>query len=403
MFYTPNNRRNFLRIFIDTCDTCFYTLSMKSQIKSFNFIDLFSGCGGLSHGLEMAGHKCLLGVDANKEAIQSFAANHHQAAVFLGDIKKLSEQKIKELLKGKTVDMVVGGPPCQGFSTVGKGEVGDDRNKLFREFVRIVKITNPKVILFENVTGLVAKKNENILKQIFVYFERLGYNMDARVLSAEEFGVPSKRRRTIIMGVKNGECLFPEVTHGPRADQKLKTVKELFKNLKSKSGVVYNHDVKLAQIKNAVDCERLKCIPDGRGIRYQHDEKEYLPKKLHYKIDWKKLREGRFRQTRLQRLPLNGPAPTILTSRTSYYHPVEPRYLTPREAAACQSFPNDFIFHGSQTAVFRQIGNAVPPLLARALGESIKKIVFKKGVVKKKDLKDVVGKNVFHYHEPTFL
>jgi DNA (cytosine-5)-methyltransferase 1 len=376
---------------------------MKSQIKSFNFIDLFSGCGGLSHGLEMAGHNCLLGVDANKEAIESFAANHHGAAVYLGDIKKLSEQKLKDLLKGKTVDMVVGGPPCQGFSTVGKGEVGDDRNKLFREFVRVVKLTNPKVILFENVTGLVAKKNENILKQIFIHFERLGYNMDARVLSAEEFGVPSKRRRTIIMGVKNGECLFPEVTHGPRAGQKLKTVKELFKNLKAKNGRVFNHDVKLAEIKNAVDRERLKCIPPGCGIRYQEDEKEYLPKKLHYKIDWKKLREGRFRQTRLQRLPLNEPSPTILTSRTSYYHPLEPRYLTPREAAACQSFPNDFIFHGSQTAVFRQIGNAVPPLLARALGESIKKITFRKGVVKKKDLKDVVGKNVFHYHEPTFL
>lgn len=376
---------------------------MKSQIKSFNFIDLFSGCGGLSHGLEMAGHNCLLGVDANKEAIETFAANHHGAAVYLGDIKKLSELKLKALLKGRTVDMVVGGPPCQGFSTVGKGEVDDDRNKLFREFVRVVKLTHPKVILFENVTGLVAKKNEHILKQIFVHFERLGYNMDARVLSAEEFGVPSRRRRTIIMGVKNGECLFPEVTHGPRVGQKLKTVKELFKNLKAKNGRVYNHDVKLAEIKNATDRERLKCIPDGCGIRYPEDEKEYLPKKLHYKIDWKKLREGRFRQTRLQRLPLNEPSPTILTSRTSYYHPVEPRYLTPREAAACQSFPNDFIFHGSQTAVFRQIGNAVPPLLAKALGESIKKITFKKGVVKKKDLKEVVGKNVFHYHEPTFL
>ncbi len=376
---------------------------MKSRTKSFTFIDLFSGCGGLSHGLEMAGHRCLLGVDANKEAIETFAANHHHAAVYLGDIKKLSDKKLKDLIGGKQVDMVVGGPPCQGFSTVGKGLVEDDRNKLFKEFVRIVKITRPKVILFENVTGLVAKKNEVIMKQIFNYFEKLGYNMDARVLSAEEFGVPEKRRRAIIMGVKGGECLFPETSHGKRADTKVVTVKDVLKNLKARDGKVYNHNVKMAEIKNSTDRDRLKCIPAGCGIRYEHDEKNYLPKKLKYGIDWKKLREGRFRQTRLQRLPLNGPAPTILTSRTSYYHPVEARYLTPREAAACQSFPNDFIFHGSQTAVFRQIGNAVPPLLARALGEMIKKISFKKGKFAKKKLEPTLSKNAFHYHEPTYL
>lgn len=375
---------------------------MKNK-KGFTFIDLFSGCGGLSCGLEMAGHRCILGVDANKEAINSFAANHHEAAVYLGDIKQLKEKKLNELLRGQKVDMVVGGPPCQGFSTVGRGEADDDRNQLFKEFVRIVKVTQPKVILFENVTGLVAKKNQHILKQIFTYFEKLGYNMDARVLSAEEFGVPEKRRRTIIMGVKDGECIFPMASHGTRAKSKAVTVKEAFKNLKAKDGRIYNHDVKLASVKKVEDRERLKLIPPGRGIRYQEDEKEFLPKKLWFGVDWKTLRENRFRQTRLQRLPLNEPSPTILTARTSYYHPVEPRYLTPREAAACQSFPNDFIFHGSQTAVFRQIGNAVPPLLARALGEVVKEITFNKGKSKKKEISTIVGKNAFHYHEPTYL
>ena len=156
---------------------------MKKK-NSLTFIDLFRGCGGLSCGLEMAGHRCLLGVDANKEAIQSFAQNHHEAEVYLGDIKLLKEKKLKQLLKGQKVDMVVGGPPCQGFSTVGRGEVEDERNQLFKEFVRIVKLTRPKVILFENVTGLVAKKNQEILSTIFKYFEKLGYNMDARILSA---------------------------------------------------------------------------------------------------------------------------------------------------------------------------------------------------------------------------
>ena len=376
---------------------------MNTQLKSFTFIDLFSGCGGLSCGLEMAGHRCLLGVDANKDAIDSFAANHHEAEVYLGDIKKLSEKKLRALLASQKVDMVVGGPPCQGFSTVGKGKVEDERNHLFKEFVRIVKVTRPKVILFENVTGLMARKNQVVLQKIFKYFEKLGYNMDARVLCAEEFGVPEKRRRTIIMGVMGGECLFPVATHGSRAGKKVKTVAEAFKNLKALDGLTHNHNLSLAQIKKIEDRERLKFIPAGKGIRYEEDEKNYLPKKLHYGVDWKKLRENRFRQTRLQRLPLLEPSPTILTARTSYYHPVENRYLTPREAAACQSFPNDFIFHGSQTAMFRQIGNAVPPGLAEAIGQAIKKIDFKKGFVKKKTEDTIVGKNAFHYNEPTYL
>lgn len=375
---------------------------MKTH-KSFTFIDLFSGCGGLSHGLEMAGHKCLLGVDANKDAIDSFALNHPHANVFCGDIKTLKPAKLKELLKGKSIDMVVGGPPCQGFSTVGRGVVEDERNLLFKEFVRIVKLTKPKFILFENVTGLVAKKNAKILTQIFSYFEKLGYNMDARILSAEEFGVPEKRRRAIIMGVLGGECLFPQVTHGIRGGKKIVTVKEALKNLKASDGIIYNHDISMAKLSKDEDRARLDRIPAGRGVRYEADQKELLPKKLWYDVDWKKLRENRFRQTRLQRLPLDAPSPTILTARTSYYHPIESRYLTPREAAACQSFPNDFKFSGSQTAQFRQIGNAVPPLLARALGEVISEIHLKRVKTKKRYDDKVVRKNAFHYKEPTYL
>lgn len=375
----------------------------KPRTSGMTFIDLFCGCGGLSHGLEMAGHHCLLGVDMDGAAIASFQRNHPQAKSWNGDIRKLTGAALKKLIGTDRVDMVVGGPPCQGFSTVGKGEVEDVRNGLFRQFVRVVKETKPRVILFENVTGLVAKKNAPVLKKIFKHFEDLGYTMEARVLSAEEYGVPEVRRRAIIMGVLKGECRFPLPTHGARGKQKLVTVRDAWKSLKASDGKIYNHDVSLAQVKKLEDRQRLKFIPAGHGVRYREDEEKYkIPKKLRFDVDWDELREGRFRQTRLQRLPLNRPAPTILTARTSYYHPTEPRYLTPREAAACQGFPNDFVFEGSQTAQFRQVGNAVPPLLGKVLGEEVKKLVFTGKSVSKNRQKMVVN-NVFDYAVPTNL
>lgn len=370
---------------------------MTAKNKTLNFIDLFSGCGGFSTGMELSGHKCLLGVDFDKDAINTFKLNHKHAEAFCGDIKSLSKEKMSELLKGQSVDMVIGGPPCQGFSTIGKGEVGDDRNSLFKEFVRIVKLTNPKIVIFENVTGILASKNKNTLAQIFKSFEDIGYQMDARVLSSEEYGVPETRRRTIIVGTKNCAApIFPQITHGERGRLAISTVGNALSDLRASDGKVYNHDTEAAQISKKIDLLRLKCIPEGKYIRYKKDEELYLPKNLRFDVVWEELSEGRFRQAKLQRLDRKLPSPTILTSRTTYYHPVEHRYLTPREAAACQSFPNDFIFTGSSTSQFRQIGNAVPPLMAMAIGEAVKKMVSSNSKVEKEKPMSF-SKYAFHY------
>ncbi len=350
-------------------------LRFMPKAKKLNFIDIFSGAGGLSCGLEMAGMRCLLGVDHNQQAIESFAANHKQAKTYCGPIEELTKKKLNQLLGNQTIHAVVGGPPCQGFSTVGIGNPNDNRNHLFLQFVKIVKITRPYFIVMENVTGLVAKKNEATLKAIFNRFHRLGYSLDIQVMSAQQYGVPEKRRRTIIIGTRiNERPLFPKPTHDTimaRTYRPPITVGEALKDLKTKEGLVHNHDLESAQVKSKLDEQRLRHIPEGKGIRYQRDEIAYLPKRLHLDIDWENLPEGRFRQCKYQRLDRKLPGPTIMTHRHSYYHPIENRYLTAREAAKLQSFPNDFIFKGSVSAQWRQIGNAVPPLLGKAIGKSL--------------------------------
>lgn len=340
---------------------------MKTQL---NFVDIFSGAGGLSCGMEMAGWRCLLGVDFDKWAMQSFAANHAHAYPYCGDVSHLTEAMIKGIVGNKKIHAVVGGPPCQGFSTVGPGNPKDQRNRLFEHFARIVKILNPNFVVMENVTGLLAKKNEKTLEAIFLYFQKMGYHMDVRILSAEQYGVPERRRRTIIIGTKSNIAIeFPI----PIATAPI-TVKQALKDLETPKKKFSNHDLESAAIKSKVDLMRLKHIPPGKGIRYEKDERAYLPKKLRLDVDWEKLPENRFRQTKYQRLDPNLPSPTIMTHRHSYFHPTQNRYLTVREGARLQSFPDNFVFLGNVSAQWRQVGNAVPPLLGKAIAGALNKM-----------------------------
>ncbi|WP_412473290.1 DNA cytosine methyltransferase [Halobacteriovorax sp. YZS-1-1] len=354
------------------------TNNKSRKNKKLKFIDIFSGAGGFSCGLEMAGLECVLGIDFNKHAMDTFALNHKKAYPYCGDISKLTNKRIKEILGDTDVNLVVGGPPCQGFSTVGPGNPDDIRNKLFLEFVRIVKLAKPEFIVIENVTGLLAKKNEMTLQAIFRRFNRLGYNLDVKVLSSQHYGVPEKRRRTIFIGSRiNEKVEFPKITHDTVVAKTYRppvTVGEALSDLTDKNGEIHNHDLDSAKIKSKLDLKRIKRIPEGKGIRYEKDEKAYLTPATKLGVDWKNMREGRFRQTKYQRLDSKSVSPTIMTHRHSYYHPTEHRYLTQREAAKIQSFPNHFVFSGPISAQWRQIGNAVPPLMGKAIGTAIKKM-----------------------------
>ena len=172
------------------------------------FVDLFSGAGGLSCGLTMAGWKCAFAVDVNPEAIDTFNANHKGVETYVDDISKLKGPVLKKMLGGKKISLVCGGPPCQGMSTVGVGIPDDPRNFLFLQFVRIVKSVKPDFVLMENVTGLLGKKNEKILRGVLKEFRKLGYVMHVKVLSSENYGVPQKIRRTIFIGNKQSRSEY---------------------------------------------------------------------------------------------------------------------------------------------------------------------------------------------------
>ena len=191
--------------------------------------------------------------------------------------------------------------------------------------------------------------------------------MSVRVLSSDHFGVAQKRRRSVFIGNKLGlENIFPKPTH---ANEPI-IIKEAFLDM-TFDGIKYNHDIKTAQIRNELEKKRIKKIPEGKSIRYKKDEIAHLPPKLRFDVNWDTIEEGRFREKRLNRLDRNKVSPTIMTSRYTYYHPTQSRYLTAREAASIQSFPNDFIFEGTISQQWIQIGNAVPPLLGKAIGGAI--------------------------------
>ncbi|MCX6701725.1 MAG: DNA cytosine methyltransferase [Candidatus Zambryskibacteria bacterium] len=355
---------------------------MKKQ--QLNFVDLFAGAGGLSNGLEQAGFKCILGVDFDKPAMITFKENHKHAEVYTEDIKDLTEEKLLQLTKGQKISLVCGGPPCQGLSTVGKGIPDDSRNYLFKHFVRLVEVLNPTYVILENVTGIVGRKNENILQGILTEFSKIGYDLTPKVLSAHFYGVPQKRRRTIFIGNNKGyRNIHPEPKFN---DKTLRNVGDIFTNLKAKDGKIYNHNKSQAQIKKELDLQRIRHIPEGKSIRYKKDEDAYLPTKLKLGIDWSEIREGRLRQEKYKRLDRKLPSQTIMTDSHTYFHPTEDRYLTVREAASIQSFPNNFIFHGTVTQQWRQIGNAVPTLLAKAIGEAILEMDSNKEKIEKNHL-----------------
>lgn len=292
-------------------------------------LDLFSGCGGFSYGFQEAGFEIVAFVEMWKPAIENYLKNHPNAKHIGADITKISDAVIKEY--ENKIDVIIGGPPCQGFSMAGKRNPNDKRNKLYKEYLRFVRIIKPKIIVMENVKGLLSMKdsnNERVISRIVNDLIKLGYFVCYKVMKASDFGIAQNRERVVIIGKKLS--LYPEP-----AENKISVI-EAIGDLPYESDEINGH---ICFKPTEKTMERIKSLRHG----------EKLSRKYNFSR---------------QRIYPNKPSPTIST-KPLFIHPVYDRLLTPRELARLQSFPDEFVFCGSKTAMVKQIGNAVPPKMAR--------------------------------------
>ncbi|MGN0739809.1 MAG: DNA cytosine methyltransferase [Treponema sp.] len=337
-----------------------------------NALDLFCGCGGLSLGFEKAGINVLVGIDAWKDAITTFNYNHKNSKGICADLSILAPKEIEKELGGKTVDLIIGGPPCQGFSVAGKRIVDDERNKLYKNFVRFVEYYKPKAFMMENVPNILSI-GEGIVKDSIVKdFSDLGYKVVYKVLTASDYGVPQNRRRAVFVGLKNEkEFKYPHPTVKNRitskdaiSDLPDKTIidgdkypvepqSEYQKIMRKNAKGLYNHRVTIhtEQTKRIISL-----VPDGGNYKDLPLELQNT-RKVH--IAW-------------TRLDSSKPSFTIDCGHNHHFHYKYNRVPTVRESARLQSFPDDFIFIGKSGSQLRQVGNAVPPLMAEEIAKQIK-------------------------------
>ena len=351
--------------------------------KQFKILDLFCGAGGMSYGMHQNPHfKTVVALDIDEKLAESLKKNMPEVDVVVGDIKNTTiKDKVVELSRKNGVNMIIGGPPCQGFSLKGK-KLGleDPRNFLFVEYLNLVEKLQPEVFVIENVKALLSTSNGWFKNEIVSAIEKLGYKVDVGVLKATDFGVPQTRERTIFICCKSNKIKLPlptvskpitvreaiedlaylEANEGDFEQNYKNIAKSKYqKEMRKNSAKLYNHKAS-NHAKIAID--KLKMIPPEKG-------KEYLPKEL--------LGKQKFHST-WGRLKWDEPSPTIDTrfdaaSNGTNNHPFLNRAITPREAARLQSFDDNFIFYGTKVAVRTQIGNAVPPLMAKAIADQIYK------------------------------
>lgn len=387
----------------------------------YTFIDLFCGAGGFSKGLELAGFRCIGGIDNIDKTIETHALNHKYSKSICGDIRNIPPEEFAKTIGYKKVDVIIGGPPCPTFSTIGDAKIRsvtkkptseDPRNQLFLEYLKYVEYFKPEIFVIENVPNFMTKYDGKIFKTAVEIIESIGKddNPDSeglyevvkptQVLNSVYYGVPQTRRRMILVAHKKTEKKFsyPKQTHyydQPEEEKKkLKpfvSVKDAigdlpritdnwrvseceyskFTGLNEYQKMMREHTSRTVQnnICRMSNERAKKVFPHMKQGSIYMDLPEHIRKILPF-------REDIFKD-RLKRMVEKEPSWTVIAhigmDGYMYIHPTENRTLSVREAARLQSFPDDFVFVGNQQQTYVQVGNAVPPLLGKAIGEQIKK------------------------------
>lgn len=357
----------------------------KFDDKSYNVVDLFCGAGGASCGYEKAGFNVILGIDFFKPAIKTFMKNHKNSDAILGDIKDISEDMVNEVVKGKKIDVIIGGVPCQGFSLNNRKRCEEDpRNKLFYEFIRFIKILKPEMIMLENVSGMKSMKNgevvETIKKEIINAGKEIGknYNVNYKMLNAADYGVPQLRNRLIFLGFSDKYNLtFPKPKFKPN---EYRTVRDAIGDLPS---LKPNEENKNYAKRPFTDYQKLM---RGNSTKLTNNKSPNHTKKTIERIKNTSPGEPMYENYKQRiRLSWDNPSPTQVSGgirpQFQFGHPEDNRGLTIRERARIQSFPDNYEFFGGMVQERVQTGNAVPPLLSQAIAE----VLFKELKIKNGD------------------
>ena len=340
-------------------------------MKPRKVVDLFCGAGGLSLGFKQAGFEPCLAYDFDRYACATYAANIGPHVIH-ADLAGADPDEIARQIRTQVgaVDVVAGGPPCQGWSIQRRGEWLDSRNDLTLQFAAIAAAVQPRAIVMENVPTILGKRGERHLHLVEAMLARAGYTFSKAILDAAQFGVPQSRRRAVLVAVHHdvsGSFRFPDPTHGPG---NFRTVREAIGDLPnplsdgSEHPHYRNHRLVMASKANL---ERLRHVPEGGG---RLDVPEDLQLACHRKDN------GHRHLDVYGRLWWDRPAGTITAmfdnfTRGRFAHPTENRNITSREGARLQSFPDTFAFVGPKKDVARQIGNAVAPGLAKAVAQAL--------------------------------
>lgn len=346
-------------------------------MRKYNAIDLFCGAGGLSLGFQQAGFNILLGIDNDAKALETFMQTHNEAKTICGDITKITyASDIKPLIGGKTIDVIIGGPPCQGMSLSGFRKLDDPRNKLYLSYIRLVDEIKPKAFIIENVPGLVSLFGGQIKNSILEKFTGMGYSMQYKILCASDYGVPQNRRRVIFVGLRDNGMIFDY----PAKHKDIVTCEMALSDLPPLINTLGTDpmDYFLPPQNNYQKLMRKGAQKIHNHIAADHSERvkkiiSMVPPGGNYKDLPAEYRDTRHFHVAWTRFPDDKPAPTIDTGHRHHFHYKYNRVPTVRECARIQSFPDNFVFLGNKTQQFRQVGNAVPPLMAQAIAEEMLK------------------------------